>query len=221
MHHHHIPPEMPLKHVLPIHTNSITQALHTVHTGHVSTTFSVSIYCVCAGLTSHRAQHCAHRAVSTLPGTRGTRWWKTAAFSHSASTANYYNRYPGNTPENHSPTKGCMMNSKQHWGAEFRTLGPVASIRLKQNPWCTSMGCRVQNSGTWDPWLPVVETADFSHSACTAHGAPPISPRRLEYPLSHPASSSDVPHCLALAGEVVVTGVVVAAPGILLGQLDQ
>ena len=46
---------MPPKHVLPMHTNSITQPLHTVHTSHVSTTFSVSIYCVRAGLTSHHA----------------------------------------------------------------------------------------------------------------------------------------------------------------------
>ena len=37
----------------------------------------------------------------------------------------------------------------------------MASIRLKQkkNPWCTSRGCGVQNSGPWDPWLPVVENS--------------------------------------------------------------
>ena len=46
-----------------IHTNSITQPLHVVHTGHILATFNVSIYCVRAGLTSHRA---LHRAVSTL-----------------------------------------------------------------------------------------------------------------------------------------------------------
>ena len=54
---------MPPKCVLPIHTNSITQPLQSVHTGHVSATFSVSIYCVRARLTSHLAPH---RAVSTL-----------------------------------------------------------------------------------------------------------------------------------------------------------
>ena len=36
------------------------------------------------------------------------------------------------------------------------------------------MGCRIQDPGTrgyrW--W----KTADFSHSACTAHGAPPVGP---------------------------------------------
>ena len=38
-------------------------------------------------------------------------------------------------------------------GAEFRTLGPMGSIRLKKkNSRCTSRGCRVQNSGLWDPW---------------------------------------------------------------------
>ena len=55
---------MPPKRVLPIHTKRITQPLHTVHTSHVSASFSVSIHCVCAGLTSHRA----HRAVNTLSG---------------------------------------------------------------------------------------------------------------------------------------------------------
>ena len=53
---------MPPKHVLPIHTNSITQPLHTVHTGHVSATFSVGIHCV------RRADAALHRAVSTLSG---------------------------------------------------------------------------------------------------------------------------------------------------------
>ena len=37
-----------------------------MHTGHVSATFSVSIYCVRAGLTLHRAPHRVHRAVGTL-----------------------------------------------------------------------------------------------------------------------------------------------------------
>ena len=42
-------------------------------------------------------------------------------------------------------------------GAEFRTLGPMASITLKKKR-CTSRavypwGCRVQNLGPWDdPW---------------------------------------------------------------------
>ena len=47
-------------------------------------------------------------------------------------SANYYVVYPGNSPEKHPPTEACLNNSKQHWDAEFRTLGPVASIRLKK-----------------------------------------------------------------------------------------
>ena len=39
------PQIMPPKRVLPTHTNSITQPLHTVHTGHVSVTSSLSICC--------------------------------------------------------------------------------------------------------------------------------------------------------------------------------
>ena len=55
-------------------------------------------------------------------------------FAQSRHSANYYIVYPGNTPENHPPTEACMINSKQHgvqssgpWGAEFRTLGLVAT----------------------------------------------------------------------------------------------
>ena len=40
----------------------------------------------------------------------------------------YYVVYPGNTPQNHPPAEGCMINSKQH---------------------------QVQNSGPWDPWQAV------------------------------------------------------------------
>ena len=54
-----------------MHNNSITQPLHTVHTGHISATFSVSIYCVLAGLTSHRVLHCAVSILLALhTGTR-------------------------------------------------------------------------------------------------------------------------------------------------------
>ena len=53
-------------------------------------------------------------------------------FAQRGHSANYYVVYPGNTPENHPPTEACMIHSKSMGGAEFRTLGPVASIRLKQ-----------------------------------------------------------------------------------------
>ena len=55
-----------------------------------------------------------------------------------------------------------MINSKTAWGAEFRTLGPVASIKLeKKIPAVPAGGGRVQNSGPWDPWLPVVEKSQL------------------------------------------------------------
>ena len=72
------------------------------------------------------------------------------AFSHSACTAPIIMLLIPGTPLK-PPTYRSMHNHfKTAWGAEFRTLGPVASIRLKRkNPWCTSRGCRVQNSGSW------------------------------------------------------------------------
>ena len=51
------PQIMPPKRALPIHTNSITQPLHTVHTGHVSATFGVGIYCVRWADAAPRGQH--------------------------------------------------------------------------------------------------------------------------------------------------------------------
>ena len=69
----------------------------------------------------------AHRA--QLPPYESLGLVFLGAFSHSA---NYYVVYPGDTPENHQPTEGCMINSKQH-GVQIKTLGPVVSIRLKKN----------------------------------------------------------------------------------------
>ena len=59
--------------------------------------------------------------------------------------------YPGNTPENHPTTEACMIHSNSIRGAELRTLGPVASIRLKQKipgvP-AGAVGCRIRDPGT-------------------------------------------------------------------------
>ena len=45
----------------------------------------------------------------------------------------------------------------------------------KKNPWCTSRGCRVQNSGPWDPWLPVVENSRlFAQRVHSARCAPTV-----------------------------------------------
>jgi hypothetical protein len=49
-----------------------------------------------------------------------------------AHRANYHVVYPGNTPENHPPHRSMHDQFKTACGADFRALGPVASIRLKQ-----------------------------------------------------------------------------------------
>ena len=100
------------------------------------------------------------------------------AFSHSAHTAPLMTLFiPGTPPENHPPTEACMIHSKQHRGCGIQDLGTRGRIRLKRNPWCTSRGCRVQNSGPWDPWLLVVENsrpfAQRGHSARCAPSLPP------------------------------------------------
>ena len=69
-----------------------------------------------------------------------------------------------------------MTNSNQHG---VQNSGPwdlwQASDLKKKNPWCTSrggVGCRIQDLGIRGYWW--WKTADFSHSAGTAHGAPPL-----------------------------------------------
>ena len=53
-----------------------------------------------------------------------------------------------------------MIHSKQHRGSRIQDPGTRGKHQTKTtNPWCTSRGCRVQNSGPWDPWLPVVENS--------------------------------------------------------------
>ena len=68
-------------------------------------------------------------------------------FAQRGHSANYHVVYPGNTPENHPPTEGRMISSKQHRGT--------------------------QNSGPWDPWLPVVENSRlFAQRVHSARCAP-------------------------------------------------
>ena len=89
------------------------------------------------------------------------------------------------------------------WGAEFRVLGAVASIRLKgKKPWCTSrggVGCRIQDLGIrgyrW--W----KTPDFLYSARTAHGAPPITCRSSGRVMMTCTLSSPGPDCPTMEGE--------------------
>ena len=53
-----------------------------------------------------------------------------------------------------------MIHSKQHRGCTIQDPGTRGKHQTKtKNPWCTSRGCRVQNSGPWDPWLPVVKNS--------------------------------------------------------------
>ena len=74
-----------------------------------------------------------------------------------------------------------MIHSGQHRGCRIQDLGTPGKCQTKKkNPWCTSTGCRVQNSGPWDLWLPVVENsrlfAQRGHSSRCAPLIPPYSP---------------------------------------------
>ena len=66
-----------------------------------------------------------------------------------------------------------MINSHS-MGCKIQDPGTSGKHQTKnKNPWCTSRGCsrgcRVQNSGPWDPWLLVVENSRLS--AQPAHSA--------------------------------------------------
>ena len=85
-------------------------------------------------------------------------------FAQRAHSANYSGVYPGNTPANHPPAEACMIHSKQRqgcriqdprtrgkhqttrctstglWGAEFRTLGPMATDGGKRPTFRTALG---------------------------------------------------------------------------------
>ena len=107
-----------------------------------------------------RAVHVLHHM---LPHTSTSCLWGSfrtarAQRGNSAHSANYSVVYPGNTPENHPPTEACMIHSKQHQGCRIQDPGTRGKHQIKaKNAWCTSRGCRVQNSGPWDPWLTVVK----------------------------------------------------------------
>ena len=110
------------------------------------------------------------RAQRTVRPPRGR--FRTAR-AQRAHSANYYGGYPGNNPENHPPAESCTINLK------------LKNSNISLNGCCSGRGYRGQNLGPWDPWqarpfnllnLPNSRwwrTADFSHSAGTAHGAPP------------------------------------------------
>ena len=104
------------------------------------------------------------------------------ARAQSAHSANYYVVYPGNTPENHPPAEGCMIHSKQHRGCRIQDPGTRNKHQTKKKNSLVYQqgGGRVQNSGPWDPWLPVVENsrlfAQRAHSMGTARAQRTVRP---------------------------------------------
>ena len=95
-------------------------------------------------------------------------------FAQRAHSANHYVVYPGNTPENHPPAEGCMINLKQHGVPNSGPWDPWQASDLKKKSLVYQQGGgRVQNSGPWDPWLPVVENSRlFAQRAHSAQYAP-------------------------------------------------
>ena len=82
-------------------------------------------------------RHCPLAQVRTR-GTGPDGTLQEGAFSHSA---NYFIVHPGNTPENHPITEGCMINSKQHRGCRIQDPGTrVATSGGKQLTFCTAHG---------------------------------------------------------------------------------
>ena len=104
-----------------------------------------------------------HEAVPAPHGAMVIPWGRFAQRGHSA---NHYGVHPG-TPANHLPTKACMIHSKQHRGAEFGTLGPLATGGGTQptfrtaraqhgySAWCAPLGAPetvVSNCGAGTAW---------------------------------------------------------------------
>ena len=104
-----------------------------------------------------------------------------------------------------------MIHSKQHRGCRFQDPGTHGKHQTKaKNPWCTSRGCRVQNSGPWDRWLPVVKNsqlfAQCGYSAGTARAQRTVRPlddrscstnqyllSKFSYPLEPYHTASHIP----------------------------
>ena len=67
-------------------------------------------------------------------------------FAQRGHSANHYVVYPGNTPENHPPTEACMIHSNSIGGAEFRTLGPMATGGEKRPTFRTAHAQRAHSA---------------------------------------------------------------------------
>ena len=87
-----------------------------------------------------------------------------------ARAQSQYIVYPGNTPENPPPTEACMIHSKQHAVQNSGPWDPWQASHQKNSPWCTSRGCRVQNSG------PMATGGGQKPTFRRAHSAPPPPP---------------------------------------------
>ena len=103
------------------------------------------------------------------------------AFSHSAHSANYYGDYPGNNPENHPPC-GIMQNQfkTQKFKHLMLAMGPRDLNSAPYSPVHCSSHSMTSFQSSELTELPVVENsqlfAQSAHSACTAHGTPPVRP---------------------------------------------
>ena len=89
-----------------------------------------------------------------------------------------------------------MIHSKQHRGCRLQDPGTRGKHQTTtKNPWFTSRGCRVQNLGPWDPWLPVVENSRVSHSAAQPTVRPPnVNTRHPNTQKAWPAPWAGIAH---------------------------
>ena len=70
-----------------------------------------------------------------------------------AGAARWKIQVPGTHGQHQTKKKNFQLYQQGPQGGKFRSLGHMASIRLKKkNSWCTSRGRQVENSSPWDAW---------------------------------------------------------------------
>ena len=100
-------------------------------------------------------------------------------FAQRAHSANYYGDYPGNNPENHPPC-GIMHNQfkTQKFKHLMLAMGPRDLNSAPYSPVHCSSHSMTSFQSSELTELPVVENSQLfaqrAHSACTAHGTPPL-----------------------------------------------
>ena len=98
------------------------------------------------------------------------------AFSHRAGTAPIITLYIPGTPLKTTPLQKHACSIQSRMGCRLQDTGARGKHQTTQkNPWCTSRGCKCRSQGPGAHGYRRWKTADFSHSAGTAHGAPPNS----------------------------------------------